>query len=329
MIEIRRILIPCDFSDSSRGALEHGMALARWYDAEVVVLHAVPLWPSLSELPPYVNPVVLEPEMREQLTADLGRFVEPFTSRQVAVRMEIDTGDPTDVILAHAADGRADLVVMGTHGRRGFERWAIGSVTEKVLRRAACPVLTIRLGAEPRISAERPPFQRILCAIDFSEASLQALQYALALAQEAEARITLLHVLEWQPAEEPALRAGFNADVYRKHTAHAALERLHGAVPGEARQWCEVEGTVVAGKAHEEIVRAARAAAAQLVVLGVHGASALEVLLFGSTTRHVIREAPCPVLTVRSAELLRRVPVKAGALEALGALGKTPSLAFP
>ena len=112
----------------------------------------------------------------------------------------------SDVIVANARKWRADLIVMGTHGRSGFERWVLGSVTEKVLRKAPCPVLTV-----PPPAGELHPdgsvlFRRIVCPVDFSGASLAALAYAVKLAEESRAEITVLHVLEWLVEDEPSAR---------------------------------------------------------------------------------------------------------------------------
>jgi nucleotide-binding universal stress UspA family protein len=187
---------------------------------------------------------------------------------------------------------------MGTHGRGGFERWVLGSVTEKVLRKVGCPVMTI----PPPFEGTRAPvaFKRILCALDFSEASLNALRYALSLAQENDAELALLHAVEWlvedQPGAEPPV---FDVPEYRRYLERDARARLHRAVPEEARDWCHPVELLGAGRAWKEILRVARERESQLIVMGVHGRSAVDLMLFGSTTHHVIRSACCPVLTIR------------------------------
>jgi nucleotide-binding universal stress UspA family protein len=300
MLEIRQILVPCDFSDSSRQALDRAATLARWYDAEITLLHVVPLWPTMSEFPPYVNPISLETTTHDQLARELKGFAEPVVQAWVDVHYLVRNGDPTDTILTVADEIGSDLVVMGTHGRRGFDRWAVGSVTEKVLRRSACPVLAIRLGADVPIPAGVAPFKRIVCGLDFSKVSREALDYALALAEEADAQLTLVHVVEWQHATDALLAPEAGGPNYQEYVERIARQEIDKAVPAAARDWCRLEKLVVAGKAHAEILRIAEERKAQLIVLGIHGASALNVMLFGSTARHVVRDAPCPVLTVRS-----------------------------
>jgi nucleotide-binding universal stress UspA family protein len=298
MLEPRRILAPCDLSDASRPALERAVALAGWYHAELVVLRAVPLWATTWGYPPFMEPLADVPRSRDELLQELKAFASPSLDPRVTTRFVLEEGDAVDEILGAAAELSADLIVMGTHGRRGFERWAIGSVAEAVLRKAPCPVLTVRVGGPRPAPPSRPPFERILCAVDLARPSLEALRYSLALAEEADARLTLLHVLELPP-DQALRRAGFDAPAYRRELAEDARECLQNAVPAAAREWCRVETIIAAGDAHEEILQAARSTDAHLIVLGVHGASALQLLLFGSTARRVVRDAPCPVLTVR------------------------------
>lgn len=282
MIEIKRILVPCDFSAFSARALERAAAIARWYEARLTVLHVVPL---AQDLPP-----------REVAAAELARFVEPARDAGVPIETAVAEGDPVREILGRASESRADLLVIGTHGRGGFERWVLGSVTEKVLRKAPCPVLTVSgHGSAPAPAA----LKSILCPVDFSEASLRALEYAFSLAQETDARLTLLHVVRELPAASDP--ASFDVSGYRARVLEEARRRLHGLVPAGVRDWCTPEERVATGKPHREIVGAAQAQAAGLIVMGVHGRGVVDLALFGSTTHQVVRAADCPVLTIRTA----------------------------
>ena len=144
--------------------------------------------------------------------------------------------------------------------------------------------------------------RRILCPIDFSESSLDALAYALSLAEEADARLTLLHVVELPLvlSQEPL---ALEVDLTRIREAGVAdaRRRLHALIPEHARAYCTVETTVVEGRSHVEILRQAAEQQSDLIVMGVHGRGVVDRLIFGSTTHHVIRAAPCPVLCVRGA----------------------------
>ena len=299
MLTIKRLLCPVDFSDQSRHALELAVRLAGWYKAEVTALHVVELiFPlvMLEEYPP--PPPMTLADIGDEVRKELHRFVEPF-AREVAIAEEVDEGGIERRILERSASLSADLLVLGTHGRGGFERLALGSIAEKVLRRAACPVLTAPPRSGPA-GAGPATFQTILCPIDFSRPSDRALTYALSLAQEAGGRIILLHVLEQFADEEPLANRHYNVPEYRRALEGDARQRLDSAVPPEARDWCQPETIVSAGKAYREVLRVAGDRHADLIVMGVQGRGAIDLTLFGSTTQHVVRAATCPVLTLRA-----------------------------
>ena len=137
------------------------------------------------------------------------------------------------------------------------------------------------------------------CPIDFSPSALQALGFALDLARQAGGLVTLLHVVEWLPEDEPSASAHFNVPEFRGYMVGDAKQRLRSLVAGESRAWCEIDDVVVSGRAHREILRAAEARSADLIVMGSQGRGGVGLALFGSTTQQVVRSAPCPVLTVR------------------------------
>jgi nucleotide-binding universal stress UspA family protein len=298
VIEIRRILCPTDFSETSRRALERAIALARWYEAELVVLHVLPLTPSVAAFPPLVSPFTLAPVPRERFGEELERFSSLAAEAGIRSSTMLAEGSAAGEILDVARRLPADLVVMGTHGRGGFERLVLGSVAEKVLRNACCPVLTVPRSAGPAPAQPSPPFARILCASDFSPASTRALEYALYLAQETKASLTLLHALEWSSGEDVPEHRHLDGDEYRRYLEDEARGLLAAAVPEEARLWCDVRVAVGMGQPDLEIERVALEVGADLIVMGVRGRGAVDLMLFGSTTRHVLREAGLPVLTV-------------------------------
>jgi nucleotide-binding universal stress UspA family protein len=209
-------------------------------------------------------------------------------------------GHPVTAIVEHAGQMGADLLVIGTHGRSGFERLMLGSVTEKVLRKVRCPVLTVPPALEPKMD---PPvrFKTILCPVDFSPPSVRAIEYGLSLAKEADARLVALHVSEWSIEDALAREAAhFTVSEYQQRAQGDAMERLEALIPAEARVWCTPELMVTSGRAYREILRVAAETDADVIVMGVQGRGAVDLTLFGSTTNHVIRTASCPVLTLRS-----------------------------
>jgi nucleotide-binding universal stress UspA family protein len=294
---MRRVLCPTDFSDFSRRALEHAAALAGWYEARLRVLYVSSLVPAVVGFPPMVSPVTLEPLSRERLLQELNAFAVPATSAGVQCDFVVREGPAAAEIAEEARACGADLVVLGTHGRGGFERLVLGSVTEKVLRKAPCPVLTVSKPAEGALPREPPELRHIVCPLDFSATSREALGYALSLAERAKARLTVLYVLEW-PDKEPR-HPPFDVPEYRRHLEEDARRELRAAVPASARDWCEVSEQVVVGKPAREILHVAAAEGADLIVMGVHGHNVLDRIFFGSTAHHVVRAATCPVLTAR------------------------------
>ena len=306
MIEIKRILCPIDFSDHSRHALDHAVAMARWYDSTITLLHVCSPIPPAAYAPgtPILPPAVLTTADREELLASMKRFAEEEGGGGLPIQMEICEGSTVAEILARASAMPSDLIVMGTHGRSGFERLVLGSVTEKVLRKAACPVLSVPRHVKDAVPLPPVLFKNILCAIDFSDCSTNALNYAMSLAQEADARLTVLHVLALLPelpySSPEAVRAWpthvteYIAEVEQDHR-----ERLRAAVPESVRAYCAVETVMANGTPYREILRVAAEQRSDLIVVGIHGRSATDLLFFGSTAQHVVRQATCPVLTLR------------------------------
>ena len=302
MVEIRRILCPIDFSDFSRRAFDHAVAIARWYESTITVLYVSA---SSSAVVYTTGPAaVLTRDDRDQLLTSMRQFVDAEAASQIPLEFELSEGDAATKILTSATSIKPDLIVMGTHGRSGFERLVLGSVTEKVLRKAACPVLSVPRQIPDAVPAPTVLFKRILCAIDFSDCSLRALNHAMSLAQEADARLTVVHVIE-VPPEAPAdfhLGAFGVAQSLADYIAASEEERrarLRDAVPDTVRAYCTVETLLPTGKPYREILRVAAEQQSDLIVIGIHGRGAADLLFFGSTAQHVVRQALCPVLTLR------------------------------
>jgi nucleotide-binding universal stress UspA family protein len=296
MVVIDRILCPIDFSDISRHALLHAAAVARWYEAQLTALHVF--------TPPYIPSVMTSPELlravlptdrglqqlRDELNSWLGKLGEGLKTEAI-----VDQGPATWCILDRASSMPADLIVIGTHGHGGVDRLLLGSVTEKVMRRATCPVMTVPPAAEPPRAL---PFKRLLCAVDFSAPSLSALRYALSIAKEADARLVILHVVEW-PAEDKLVEMDLELERYRALREARSQQELDALVSKEERTWCEPVTLLERGRSWQTILRVAEKEHTDLIVMGVHGRNVVDVAFFGSTTNQVVRRAPCPVLTLR------------------------------
>ena len=298
---LRHVLCPVDLSETSRRALQHAAALAVWYDSSLQALYVDTTLPieGLSEFGDFaIARAALDVRPATRAAADVRTFVDRAacpTPVDVAVEQSTHI---EGAILERARALPADLIVMGSHGRSGVERLLLGSVTEHVLRAAKCPVLVVP--PHDTVAPSTVSFKTIVCAIDFSESSLAALTWALSLAEEADARLSLLHVIEVPPdlrtsavvteREVDELHAAFEAD---------ALERLRALIPADASDYCSVETATVSGAAGHAILAFAQQRHADLIVMGAQGHGAIERLVFGSKTRDVVCGATCPVLTVR------------------------------
>jgi nucleotide-binding universal stress UspA family protein len=294
MLNIERILCPTDFSDFSERAFDYGLSLARRYKAELYLLHVVR--PVIIGYPEYAIPDSVNEfygELREHAEEQLREFAKVHAEGGVQAMVAVEEGVATESILDFARENSVDMIVMGTHGRRGFQRLTLGSVTERVLRKAGCPVLAVRRPAHdfvgPGSKGEPVQLHKILLCSDFSECSDRALRYALSLATEYKSELSLVHVLEHLPA--PEQREVENARV---------IHLLEGKVPAEARGCCKIKTAVRAGKPYEEIVKLAKEEQADLIVVGVRGRNVLDLALFGSTTHRVLQLGPCPVLAIHA-----------------------------
>ena len=295
MVALHRILCPLDLSDTSGRALGYALMLSKWYRAPVTALEVV--WLGVPSVVPNTAPRFLSKAHLSEFSSALRQFVEDHSAGHEQVTTALRHGPVVPQILLEAESLPADLIVMGTHGISGFERLILGSITEKVLRKARCPVLTVP-PATPDAPAGPQPFTSIVCAVDFSPASLKALDYALALAQESGKRLTLVHVFDW-PVDRPVPTGLEPGTPTARQYQDSARQELRAAVPEDARLWCEIKEITAIGRPHEEILRVADESNADLIVLGVHSRRTLEFGFFGSTTNQVVRHSACPVLTIR------------------------------
>lgn len=307
MIEIREILCPIDFSDVSRRALDHAVTIARWYGSRITLLHVFNVLPVVAYASggerPAAAPVLCVD--RDALITSVQQFAEAELGSSVPLTCEVAEGNIADTILAKAGTLSSDLIVMGAHGRSGFERVVLGSVTNKVLRQSQCPVLSVPRNVPDVVPLPSTLFRQLVCAVDFSDCSMRALAYALSLAQEGDARLTIAHVIELPPEVPLDLHETTSGGPrsLREYVAAAEAdrrERLEQAVPESVRAYCRVDTVLATGKSGREILHIAAERAADLIVVGIHGRGAVDRLFLGSTTEHLVRHASCAVLSVRS-----------------------------
>jgi len=292
--EIRRILWACDFSASSGRALDQAVSWAGLFGAEITALHVLPATlPPSGGLLSVPNPALLDPRLKSTLRRDLERFLEPARSARVSTSLDLRVGKPAEEISRMAAELPADLVVMGAHGRSLVERWVLGSVTERVLRRAPCPVLVVpgRAVTRPRAA------NTILCATDLSESAAEGLRYAACFARAGRSRLLLVHVLEGAPARG-RVKQGTWPEAWAV-VAAKARDRLLTDLARERRTEEPGRAIVSGGRPAAEILRLAQEKGVRLIVLGARGSGLGALNPFGSTARRVADAARCPVLVVR------------------------------
>ena len=307
-MKIRSVVCATDFSEFSRRAVEHATALAGWNEAKLMLLHVYPfLLPLGGDAPYFPSGLPLDAETRARLLRDLETAAEPARAAGLKPELLLIEGDPSEEILRQARTLPADLIVMGTHGRRGFERWMLGSVADRVVHKARCAVLTVPRPPEGARPTPGRLYERILCPVELS-GSETILETAFSIAHFAGAPLTLLHVLEDLPQHEAAARmARVEWATFHEELEQDARHRLRAAAASHPGAGCQVDAVVAKGKPYREILKLAQTSTASLIVMGIHGRNPLERLFFGSTTLHVLRQAGCPVLTVRGPEPGKRL----------------------
>lgn len=300
MLRIKTILFPTDFSECSRQALAHALFLAEQYEARLHLFHAVVLHEDDPADPERQFPAA--PELLETLFkvagSRLAELVELHRDRPVTLEEHTTRGvSAGDLILEHAEEHDVDLIVMGTHGRRGASRLLLGSVAAEIVRASRAPVLTLR-----ELEEGRPleAIQRILVPVDFSEHSRTALRHATELARSYDSGLSLLHIVQ-QPvypyfyAPVPAMPPVEEIQGIRKR-AIRALEKLIDEASDPA---IKSETAVIDGHPATEIVDYARQHECDLIVTATHGLTGLERLLLGSISEQIVRTSPVPVLLVK------------------------------
>ncbi len=267
------ILCPVDFSQIAANALRHAARLAACGGGRVVAAHAA--W---FEVPPYFTEsriAELERQTRESLaeaTLALGRFVEqtlPEAAREV--ELAVVEGSPSTAILDLASQRHAGLIVMGTHGRTGINRWMLGSVAERVVRESRIPVLTTRM----------PPsteFRQVLAAVNNTELSRKVLSQAADLASRCGANLGVVHVSE--PHGEDL------------------ISDLCQWIPAGVRSGCNVRELLRHGDPAQQIVAVASETPCDLLVIGAPERGFFQGSVLSRTALRVIRQAPCPVLSI-------------------------------
>jgi nucleotide-binding universal stress UspA family protein len=276
---MKTILCPVDFSEESRHALEHAVALAGWYHARVSVLHVHRLALPVLGIGPYAAeamlPIAMTDLERGRISDAMAKLVASASTAGLPIEtiLEEDVNVPQHVV-ERATSLNADLIALGTHGRTGFQRWVLGSVAEKVLRTAPCPVMTVPPKEPDSVPRSPGTFQRVICPIDFSKSSGRALEYAASLASQADARLTVVHVVDLPPdlPDTPPVGDFFE---FRQKLVAQARDSMKASITDHIRRSCRVDELVLVGRPYREILQVAREQLADSIVMGVQGRGAV------------------------------------------------------
>lgn len=301
MRRITRILCPVDFSENSRHAFDCAIGVAKCYGSAVHVLHVVHIPEPTPGIRLAPAPVPIGQAEVDRIGAAMREFLDVEPSGGVRIEyVVVEAPSVAREIGLQAERLSVDLLVTGTHGRSGFERFLLGSVAERLLRRSGVPVLTVPPRAPDISPIGSCPFRNVVYATDFSQGSERAFEYASSLADGAGARLTLMYVLEQLPvAYDSVVAVPFSINAYTESLEQIGRTQLNDLVTTSVPPSCETDTVVARGRAAEEILRVATERRADVIVLGVHGRNAFDRFMFGSTAEKVIRQATCPVLTVR------------------------------
>ncbi len=284
---LTKILVTTDFSEVSDRALDYAIALARRYDARIYLAHVITPDP-FQFAEPQLAQATYE-KVRQAAEEGITDILISGKLRAVPHEVLMEEGNVWPTLDKLITEHEIDLVVVGTHGRGKVQKILIGSVAEEIFRQADCAVLTVGPGVKGD-TAREVELKSILFATDFGSGAEKAAAHAFSLAQEHDARVTLLHVIE-------SAAAYTEESVARQREINVV--RMKQLMPAGSENWCKPEFRVTFGSAVEEILITAREAKADLVVMGAKARRSLAGHVPLTIAYNVVTKAACPVLTVR------------------------------
>ena len=279
--KFRKVLVGMDFSGPAVPTLSTAVSLADRYGSTLFLVHAVP--PVLYGQG--ATPDLLDGDLDAARTR-VDDLVSQVPMAAIHYKVIVEFAEPTDLIDGVARAQAVDLIVMGSHGAHGFEKLAFGSVAESVLRKVPCPVLVVGPHCEKNLAS----IQSIVFATDLEIGAFRPAQYASSIAEEMNARLTLLHVRD---------TGSKNVEVSPEILESRLAQELRELLPPDAELWCQPKVRVEAGNTSDEVLRIAELESADLIVVGVRENSHLADHSPWSTLSRIIRGANCPVLGVR------------------------------
>lgn len=300
MLKINKILFPTDFSTCSKQAFPHALLLAEKYSSELHVLHVITINKDDPYNPAYDFPHLKEYNIHLEKYADerSDKFIKKHRVKTARIKKNQVRGYfPPRNILEYSKRYNIDLIVMGTHGRRGLANLFLGSVTEEVIRIAQCPVYIIRA---QKVARQIEKINKILIPVDFSEHSKKALTYSKHFCNDIDVELDILHVVEnrFYPAFNDADKSYsfYSRPIFKEKSLNIILEFLKNT-PGPN---VPAKINITEGFAAREILKFAEKNHSDMIVLNTHGISELNHFLLGSVAKIIVRRSKCPVLIVKS-----------------------------
>lgn len=316
-MSIQKILVPTDFSTCADAALSQALWMARDRGADLCLLHVVSLHGEDPNHPDSHFPEAdaLFRSFEDRACEAMAKLVADTDEVGLTIHhAQIRAIAPAPAIVEYAKQEGFDLVVLGTHGRRGLRRYLMGSVAEEVVRTASCPVMTVRAG---EVKGPRG-YGRILVPFDFSDYSEVVLRKAVDLAKDHDGEIDLVHVV--MPPPPAAAVSGIPVPGVTWAEVIPDLEKvLRRRAEAVASEGVVVHARVIEGPVEMTLVDYADENDVDVVMMASHGLTGIQRFLLGSVAEKVVRGAPCPVWVFHvSREEAQAVSAREGASEKVG-----------
>ena len=300
---IRRILFATDYSSSSLEAFRQSLEWAQACQADLDIVHVMGVLPGKQTNSSVANRYIEEQGKQAQIK--LETLVSQAKERIPSVHSHLLEGMPEKQLIKFAGESQVDLLITGTDGGTGINRFMMGSVAEHVVSQAPCPVLTIRSKNEEAKAGEGPAAegatsgvpQQILVPLDFSDCSLDAFEYATQLAKWFDASVVLLHAME--PLTY-SLDFNLNHPIESKQLSQSIATRLSALCDILKKDGLTASYQVDKKNSVDTILSTSTETQTDLIVMGTHGRRGISRVLMGSVTASVLRRSLCPVLTVKS-----------------------------
>lgn len=295
---VKHILFATDFSPCSAPAFRYAVEWAKVFDARLTLFHGISLQPGV-DIDAGIAQRYLD-EQRHVAEEHLQQLLADASQHVPHAALEMRTGLASSQICDVAREHKTDLIITGTHGWTGFNRVVFGSIAERVIQRAPCPVLSIP-DRSPEETAGLHALtiqpRQIVLPVDFSDCSIDAYEYGVEVAKWFDAAVTLVHAVE--PLSY-SLDFSLTHPLEDKANRKKIEQRLQQLTSVLIEQGLSAQYQLVDKPSMEAIVKASTSQEADLVIMGTHARRGLSRLLLGSTTAKVLQHSFCPILTVKS-----------------------------